>query len=168
MIIVSSIWSIESALETYSPSHMISILNPGAHMKTPKRVKNRDHFRVEFDDVDVCNPWDKYPTQNHMEQILEFGRKAIKDGHPVLIHCTAGVSRSPAAALILAASLTKLSMSDLVKVLREKAPYCRPNWLMVELGEQLLGLNSELSDALRQSKPSDLPSSPEPFVLNVI
>ncbi len=168
MIVVSSIWSIENALETYSPSHVISILNPGAYMKTPKGVKSRDHFRVEFDDVDVCNPWDKYPTQNHMEQILEFGREHLRKGDPVLVHCTAGVSRSPAAALILAASLTKLSMPELVKVLREKAPYSRPNWLMVELGEKLLGLNTELSDALRRSQPADLPSSPEPFVLNVI
>ncbi len=153
MIVVSSIWSIENALETYSPSHVISILNPGAYMKTPKGVKSRDHFRVEFDDVDVCNPWDKYPTQNHMEQILEFGREHLRKGDP---------------ALILAASLTKLSMPELVKVLREKAPYSRPNWLMVELGEKLLGLNTELSDALRRSQPADLPSSPEPFVLNVI
>ena len=107
------VWSFEMA-STY-PLHntdaMISIMSPcGVH---PERLIARDHtIFLQFHDI---NPYgveerhltpykDGLMTKQHAQQILKFYEKIVNKQANIsrlIIHCEAGVSRSPAVALAL-------------------------------------------------------------------
>ena len=52
--------------------------------------------------------------------------------------------------------------------LKQQAPYCHPNRLMIELADQALSMGGALIDAVANMGEPDDKSSPEPFVLDVL
>ena len=61
----------------------------------------------------------------------------------------AGVSRSPAAALVLLAMKNPGRELDAVRALNLAAPHVAPNRLLISIAVQLLGLDNRLVRALR-------------------
>jgi predicted protein tyrosine phosphatase len=67
----------------------------------------------------------------------------------VLVHCEAGISRSTAAVVILAATLLGPGQEpEAVKIARRAVPEARPNRLMVRLADEELARNGALERAL--------------------
>jgi len=92
---------------------------------------------------------DTQPTARHILQLLEFGRDWNAGAAPMLVHCWAGISRSTAAAYILACDRTGPGTeAALAKILRERAAHAAPNRLMVQIGDDLLGRSGRMVDAL--------------------
>lgn len=58
---------------------------------------------------------------------------------PLVVHCFAGVSRSTAAAYILACARSAGREAELARQLRERSPEATPNALMVSLADDILG-----------------------------
>ena len=116
-----------------------------------------DPFRVEasyppqlvlrFDDI--SRPFDDYvlPEIQHVRSALEF---AEEWGYPsLLIHCHAGMSRSPAIALaIIANCLGVGTEQEAVRELLKIVPLCTPNKLLVEIIDSELNRNGGLIRAL--------------------
>ena len=112
-IIVLPRWRAES-LDLNQRCRLISITDP-APFGQPAAIKPRwcldmdkDLLRLAFDDVETCSDFGghtMYPiTAQHGLEIAGF---AASCPHPVLvIHCEAGVSRSPSAALAIADSMS--------------------------------------------------------------
>jgi predicted protein tyrosine phosphatase len=85
----------------------------------------------------------------------------------MLIHCWAGISRSTAAAFILACDRAGAgSEARLARMLRERAKHADPNRLMVRIGDDLLGRRGKMVDAIEaigrgaiatQGVPFDMP-----------
>lgn len=71
------------------------------------------------------------PTIGIIQQIIEFSKKLSKDCN-LLIHCKMGVSRSPAAGMIV---LTECGMdiNDAYEYILTRRPVAIPNTLMLEL-----------------------------------
>ena len=65
---------------------------------------------------------------------------------PLLVHCYAGVSRSTATALIARVVKTN-DPYQAAMALRQAAPHARPNSLMIELADDILGLDGSLIEA---------------------
>ena len=87
------------------------------------------------------------PTLEHIKQALSFARKT--DG-PLLVHCRAGVSRSTAIALAIAADrLGAGNEWQACKWLKQICPKAQPNELIVFLVDQLLNSNQIL---MRETK----------------
>jgi predicted protein tyrosine phosphatase len=168
MIIISSLWKLDEALSHYNARHVISLNNSNGVPLTIHGVEAADRCNLEFDDVTEKTAWNKPPSSDQIGIIISFGRAVIEAGDPVLIHCTAGVSRSTAAGLLLAASFATMKIDQLVRLLREKAPYSQPNSLMVFLGDEHLSLNGQLISAVNSLGEPSRESTPEPFVLNVV
>jgi|APSaa5957512535_1039671.scaffolds.fasta_scaffold67592_3 predicted protein tyrosine phosphatase len=141
MIIVSSLWQADDAIRDFNVRHVISLNDPGSVPPPMLSISKANRICVEFHDVTKETTNQIAPTIEDIETIISFGRGVLDGGDPVLIHCVAGVSRSTAAGLILAASYNKVEPDELVKLLRCKAPYSQPNTLMVQLGDSSLGLN---------------------------
>ena len=74
------------------------------------------------------------PGRAAVEAILDFERRWT-GVRPMLIHCWAGISRSSAAAYIMACDRNPGCEHDLAGELRRRAPFATPNRLMVALAD---------------------------------
>lgn len=112
---------------------------------------------LAFDDVLYDKPEHGYSaaTLDDVRAIVSFGRRGVIDRGLVVIHCAAGLSRSPAAALIaLAASRAEASEHAVVGSIVDDLAWARskglredgalPNALLVVIGDLLLGRRGRL------------------------
>jgi len=113
--------------------------------ETPTRqlVLKFDDVVHQFDDLIV-------PTELHIKSALDF----IEHGDnrkPILIHCHAGLSRSPAIALaVLASWFGQTHEEAAVKMLLSIEPLSIPNSLIVALTDSLLQHNGNLVAAVKK------------------
>ncbi|WP_068434076.1 tyrosine phosphatase family protein [Magnetospirillum sp. XM-1] len=143
-------------LESLRPSHVISILDPGDDQDDPLvfdetiRVLSLRFFDLHAMGGVVgtmlsARDRAEYPCAEHAHAILEFGRN-IPSGSKVLIHCWAGVSRSTAAAFVLAClHLSPDQAMDLILGLR---PGAMPNRLIVRFADKILGFEGRMVAAI--------------------
>jgi predicted protein tyrosine phosphatase len=167
MIVVSSFWALEDALKLYRPAYLISLMDNVDAVHTPENIDASNHLRLGFHDVEGKTPWNTPPSTEDIDKIIEVAFRWKNSGEPILVHCTAGVSRSPAAGLILSSIRQPNTEAEQAMHLREKAPYCRPNKLMIKLADQALSLKGKLIDATANMGKPDYETRPQPFVLNL-
>ena len=117
-----------------------------------------DPFRVASDDPpqrilsfdDISAPIDNWvaPEDHHIRSALVFARRW--DQPSLLIHCHAGMSRSPAIALAVLADWLGEDLEDeAVKELIKVAPLCTPNMLVVKITDRVLNRAGRLVEAVR-------------------
>ena len=86
----------------------------------------------------------------------------------LFMHCWMGISRSPAAAFVLAcACRPAASEDDLARTLRLAAPSATPNPLLVSLADAHLGRGGRMSAAIARIGRGREASVGLPFELNV-
>lgn len=134
-------------------THVLSILDPG----WPDPIAFLDfppHRREALRFHDVIAPVSSttiVPTEDHVAQLLEFGREVMAagpDAH-LLIHCHAGISRSTAsAALLLAQAYPARRADEIFAEIGRLRPQAWPNLLLLELGEAALGRHGEIVPAV--------------------
>jgi predicted protein tyrosine phosphatase len=126
-------------------SHLLSILDPATRMVPPARIGTAGQLsQVFFDTHDPRQPY--APTLDHMRAISDW-TTALPDDTALLIHCVAGVSRSTAVALALAAR--EIGPGPAAAWLAEIRPEATPNRLIIRLWEELDGWNGQLSSAAK-------------------
>ena len=104
----------------------------------PKHVLPENHLRLEMSDIAVATEGRIAPSENHIRALLDFLPR-WSGGTPLLIHCLAGLSRSPAAAFtVLCALNPDIEERILAHRLREANTMVNPNSLIVGLGDRLL------------------------------
>ncbi|WP_085375552.1 tyrosine phosphatase family protein [Magnetospirillum sp. ME-1] len=143
-------------LEAFNPTHVISILDPGEDDHDPLvfpgliKVLSLRFFDLHAMGGVVGRSLDRqgrneHPSVDHAESIIQFGR-VIPAGARVLIHCWAGVSRSTAAAYVLAClHMTTDEAMDLILGLR---PGAMPNRLIVRFADKILGFEGRMVAAI--------------------
>jgi predicted protein tyrosine phosphatase len=166
MIVVSSYWELEETLERYKPTHLISLMDNAEAVPSPPYMKANNHLRLYFHDVEWKIPGIS-PSLEDIEKIIEFALCWTGNHKPILVHCISGVSRSPAAGLILASVCQPNNETNFAMHLKQKAPFCHPNRLMIKLADQALSLGGKLIDAVVNMGEPDDKTSPEPFVLDI-
>lgn len=136
-------------------THVLSILDPGAPLpRGLDAFEGRRRLLLRFDDVIEEGQSVQRPEAEHMACLLNLTRDILDGGRGrahLLIHCHAGFSRSPAAAiLVLAKAMPERSATELHAELLRIRPNAWPNLRMIELGDQLLGRNGEIITATHQ------------------
>jgi predicted protein tyrosine phosphatase len=131
---------------------MISIGDPGSRYPTGYRTVPAT-IRIEC--ADVSDPSDPLgPTRHDVSQIIGFARTIARLGGRCLIHCEAGISRSTAAAAIVARVLLGAgSEADVVAHVKALVPDARPNRLMIAFADDLIP-DCHLAQALAGEPPS--------------
>lgn len=81
-----------------------------------------------------------------MQAIVDFGRDAADKR--MLIHCWAGISRSSAAAYVIACDRNPGFEHDIADELRRRAPSVTPNRLMIQLADDLFGRHGRMVAAI--------------------
>lgn len=106
-----------------------------------------DHLVLAFEDLDYEHPRIRTATSDDIERILEFGRHHV-DGS-LLVHCNAGISRSPAAALaILADQMGSGFEATALDALLSICPEVVLNLLIVRHADSLLDRKGVLLETI--------------------
>ena len=120
-------------------------------VKEPFRIRDAypPQCILQFDDI--SEPVDDWvvPQEGHIRTALAFSHQWEQPS--LLIHCRAGMSRSPALALaIFADCLGEGSEEEAVGELLKIAPLCTPNRLVVKIADRELGRKGQLVSALEK------------------
>jgi predicted protein tyrosine phosphatase len=148
MIVVSSLSNLNSVALQYSPSHVLTLLSPDRveHRSQPDVPLDR-HLKLYFHDITTASPGLIEPSSEMIKAILDLG-KSWTDARPMLIHCWAGISRSSAAAFLIACQRNDGCEHDIAGELRRRAPFVTPNRLMVALADDLLERRGRMVEAV--------------------
>ena len=133
-LIVSPLPQVERLLAEHRPSHLVTLASPGA-----EAVFDAEHrLDLRFNDIAAPRGGLVAPSLEHVEALLTFS-KGWSGARPLLIHCWAGVSRSTAAAYVVACARTTPGREDeWAARLRDAAPTATPNPLIVAHADRLL------------------------------
>lgn len=140
---------------TAGVTHLVSILDPAREPLTAfQSYGPHDRIDLRFHDIVEDLPDQVAPLEQHLADILTFGRRLSQAAEPaehLLVHCHMGVSRSTAAmTLILAQSRPDLDAAQALAEVVRIRPQAWPNMRMLEIGGDMLGRRAELLDALRE------------------
>ena len=153
---VTGIAKAKSLIGADWPTHIISVINdagpnwPATHIDQ----QHSNHAIWEFHDVENDEPMEYQelvkPTMKTMREIMEQVEAwNLGDDDKLLIHCSAGKSRSTAIALaiLVRAGMTFQDAMGRIKLL---SPAMCPNRLMVEMFDEILGQEGQLIDELNR------------------
>ncbi len=127
---------------------LVSILTPPAAMARPQTIAAENHLRLGLADVVAPQEGFALAREDQIAELIAFVRRWDFSA-PLLIHCLAGVSRSPAAAFIALCALTGRDERDIARELRRRAPSVTPNRHLVALADTLLSRGGRMSQAIQ-------------------
>jgi len=139
-IFVGPIWSLAKAGEI-GASRAITLINGPmmAELVTPPHLAEGGHLRLIMNDIDRPAEGLVAPEAEHIHRLLAF-LKGWDQESPLLIHCHAGISRSPAAALIALCLLRPdEDEAALAERVRAASAAAKPNRLLIRLADEILG-----------------------------
>ena len=121
------------------------------------------HLELSFHDITETRPGLVAPDKFIVQAILDFARES-RDNR-MLIHCWAGISRSSAAAYMIACDRNPGFEREIAEELRRRAPSVTPNGLMVSLADELLGRNGRMTEAIHRIRRGAEAFEGEPYRL---
>jgi predicted protein tyrosine phosphatase len=147
IIKVKSFFKAQKFIDSEHYDKAISLISP-----TEDRCSQRDnHLIMRFDDAEVEHviyEGEEYvgPSYEQMIEILDFS-KSIQENDVVMVHCTAGKSRSTAIAMSLLIQHGSTPKQALESVLRareeEGSSLIVPNRLIVKYMDEILNQNGD-------------------------
>lgn len=124
--------------------HVLALISPEA--EPASRLDATTVLR--FNDIVAPRPGLITPNEAMIRTIIDLGA-ALPKNATLLVHCFAGVSRSPAAAYVLACAAARPGDEfELARRLRAASPRATPNALMVALADQMLGRGGAMGAAI--------------------
>ena len=148
MLYVCSLPRMPSVVSNVRAQHLISLLSAGTPVERPETIHEDNHLLLSMHDIVQVEPDMVPPGQKHVEELIAFAHRweRIK---PMVVHCFAGVSRSTAAAYIIAAALAPhRDEVELAQQLRLASPSATPNARLVAIADDLLGRNGRMVSAI--------------------
>ena len=131
-----------------APSHVLSLLSPETQAPPCPGVAPSCRLVLRFHDITQPSEGLVPPDRDSIRALIDFGR-AWRGEAPLLIHCWAGISRSTAAAYIVACERGERGQErSLALALRRASPQASPNALMVALADEVLGRSGTMIRAI--------------------
>jgi len=149
-IVVCPLSQLNHTLENSGAKRVISLLSGDTGFERPLAISRDNHLLLRFNDITTAQEGLISPSERHVADIIEFA-KSWNWSTPLLIHCWAGISRSPAAAAIVALALNPdRNDGELAQALRKLAPPATPNIRMIEIADQTLGRGGRFKAAVEK------------------
>ena len=130
-------------------SHVLTLINAGTPVVCPDPIAPDRHLFIGVSDI--VEPLDGHilPGDAHVRAALAFGRGWDRAA-PMVVHCYAGISRSTAAAFIMACALQPdVPEAVFARRLRAASPTATPNARLVAVADDLLGRRGRMVEAAR-------------------
>ena len=141
-IIVCPLSEVPHELRRSRPARLISLLAP--EQDAPETHPDLPRLTLRFHDI--AEPQAGYiaPSPALVAKIIAFGAE-WREAEPLLVHCWMGISRSTAAALIIACAANPArDEAEIAQALRAASPTATPNRLIVSLADEQLGRQGRL------------------------
>ncbi|MGV1751645.1 tyrosine phosphatase family protein [Agrobacterium sp. CG674] len=149
-IIVSPLSRIAEMAVRHKSREMVTLIAKEQAFHRPAVISADRHLTLEMNDITFKGN-DKLiaPDDVHVQTLIDFAREWDQSA-PLLVHCWMGVSRSPAAAIIVALAV-KPEEDDAILAarLRTVSPFATPNARIIEIGDRLLGRKGALISAVK-------------------
>lgn len=167
MIVVCPRSRLGETLSAFRPGRVVSMRSPEAEPADLGAFGGQPVLTLVFNDVAEDRPDLVSPTRADVERLIGFVR-AWDRASPLLIHCFAGISRSPAAALIAAAALEPdRDERELALTLRRLSPAATPNPYLVRLADEVLAKEGRMVRAVASIGRGEEAFEGLPFVLTI-
>lgn len=148
MLHVCPLSQLDATLKAHQPSHVLSLVSPGTQVDLPEDYEPQQHLVLEFNDIPEEREGYIAPSAEHVQRILEFGRCVPAHG-VLLVHCWAGVSRSTAAAYMIACDrLPEANEARLADHLRQISAVATPNPRLIALADEALMRDGRMQAAI--------------------
>ncbi|KAB0680121.1 tyrosine phosphatase family protein [Aureimonas leprariae] len=164
-LVVSSLADLPATVEQHGALDVLTLINVGTPVERPAVIGEDRHLFIGINDIVEPTEGMVHPDASHLDQLLEFGHRWDRKT-PLAIHCFAGISRSTAAAYILACAINPdMDEQRLADELRRRAPTATPNALLVRLADEKLGRGGRMIRAVESIGRGEEAFSGTPFVL---
>jgi len=104
MIHVCSLALLPDIVKATAATHLITVMANVHQVQRPLSIAADNHLVISMDDINIPTEGFVAPRRDHVEQVLDFGRRWNRAA-PLVIHCYAGISRSTASAFAIACAL---------------------------------------------------------------
>jgi len=147
---VCSLSKLERTVSSIDPGRLVSLVRLVPEVPSPPSLAPEHHLRLPFHDIN--EPRDGYvmPGEEHVERLLAFA-DGWDRAKPMLLHCYAGISRSTAAAYVVACALQpSRSEDEIANELRFASPTATPNSRLVAIADHVLKRQGRMSAAIAE------------------
>eukprot|EP01035_Chromulina_nebulosa_P055091 gene55091-75486_t len=145
---------------------MISLLAANQDFHRPGVINPERHLKLGVNDITFAGTGDLIaPQEVHVRAIVDFARNWDRSA-PLVVHCWMGVSRSPAAAMIVSLAICPEDEDDaLARRLRLASPFATPNMRLVEIADDVLDRKGRFVTAVKAIGRGADADGNAPFVL---
>jgi len=148
MIHVCPLSRLEETVAATGARHLVSAVDAAHVPMRPAAVAAADHVVLPFNDIAAARPGLVAPAAAHVDALLAFVDR-WGAASPLVVHCWAGVSRSPAVAFVVACLLEpERPEMEIAWELRFASPSATPNRGIVALADERLGRGGRMSAAI--------------------
>jgi len=149
MIHVCPLSRLEQIVSQTGAGRLVTLLSADTDMVRPASIAEQDHLYLRMNDIAELRDGLTMPGEEHVRRLLGFAYVWDR-AKPMVIHCYAGVSRSTAAAYIVAAALNPAQgEAELAAMLRWLSPSATPNPRLIAVADALLGREGRMVAAIR-------------------
>jgi len=136
-LILSPLAHVDLIKKTFPVEFVISILSPRENCKVPS-FSGANVLRLDFDDVGYSSDFGRAAESADILNLMKFSQDWNGAG-TMLVHCRAGTSRSPAAALIALSCVQTIDFEVSATAFLDKKAYYRPNSTMLRVADNVNG-----------------------------
>jgi predicted protein tyrosine phosphatase len=148
MIYVCPLSRVGETVQSSGAGRLVSLLSAGTIMERPASLSAADHLLLSMHDITAEMPDMTPPGLEHVQALLGFASNWDRK-KPLVVNCFAGISRSTAAAYIIAAALDpKRDEQELAQALRAASPSATPNIRLVSIADAILGRRGRMVGAI--------------------
>jgi predicted protein tyrosine phosphatase len=138
---------VEEVVAQTGTAALVSLLNPPLTLSRPSHIAPDCHLILELADIVAPKDGHILAGAKHIEDLLAFVR-AWDRARPLVVHCYAGVSRSPAAAFIAACALSAGPEMEIAQNLRRLSASATPNRHLIALADNILSRDGRMIAAI--------------------
>ena len=149
MFVITPLEHLDATAARHCPSHALTLLSPGHEQSGRCGPRFEQQLQLYFHDIAEARAGLIAPDRERVGAILDFAR-TWTGARPLLVHCWAGISRSSAAAYMIACARNAGHEHEIAEELRRRAPFATPNRLMVALADDLLQGGGRMVEAIER------------------
>lgn len=167
MLYVCPLSRLEETVIRADAERVVSLLADGTAMRRPASIRPEHHLLLAMHDIVDATPDMTPPGLAHVERLIGFAQEWSRE-RATVVHCYAGISRSTAAAYIIAAALMPdRDEQELAQALRLASPSATPNQRLIALADELLGRRGRMVAAIAAIGRGEEAFEGVPFVLPI-